>query len=96
MPRRELADLSEDRQRCGYRVEREERLQRVRVDLATGQGAQFGGKGKLALGRAVVERLDPEAVAYKHEPPPACVPDRNREHAPQPLGEAVAVLLVEV
>ena len=46
--------------------------------------------------RAVVERLDPEAVAREHEPPPARVPDRDGEHAAQALGEAVAVLLVEM
>ena len=45
---------------------------------------------------AVVERLDPEAVAGQQQAPLALVPEREREHAPQPLDEGVAVLLVEV
>ena len=31
---RQLPDLAEDRQRCGNRVERQERLDRIEVDLA--------------------------------------------------------------
>ena len=96
MSRRELADFAEDRQRCRDRVEREERFQRVEVDLAARQGAQLGGEGKLVVGVAVIEGLDSEAVPCKYEPPVACVPDRDREHAPQTLGEAVSVLLVEM
>ena len=96
MPGRELADLPEDRQRRGDRIEREERLQGVGVDLAAGQGAQLGGEGKLAVDRAVVQRLDSEAVACEHQTSPPCVPDRDCEHAPQTVDEPVAVLLVEV
>ena len=49
-----------------------------------------------SAGVAVVERLDPEAVAREHEPAAVGVPHRDREHPAQPLGEARAVLLVEV
>ena len=45
---------------------------------------------------AVEQRLDAEAVARENEPAGAAVPQRYREHAAQPLGEAVAVLLEEV
>ena len=45
---------------------------------------------------AVVERLDPVAVAREHEATARRVPDRDREHPAQPLGEAGAVLLVEM
>ena len=81
---------------AGIAVEGEERLERVEVDLPAGQRAQLGGERKLAVDRAVVERLDPEAVAREHEPPPARVPDRDGEHPAQALCELVAVLLVEM
>jgi hypothetical protein len=44
----------------------------------------------------VVEGLDAVAVAREHEPAPPRVPDRDREHPAQPLGEAGPVLLVQV
>ena len=96
VPGRQLADVAEDRQRRRDRVEREERLERVEVDLAARQRAQVGREREPAGGRAVDERLDPEAVAREHEPPPARVPERDGEHAAQERREAVAVLLVEV
>ena len=82
------------------RVEGEEGLERVEVDLAREVGQrpqrlQLGGEREVGP-VAVVERLDPEAVAREHEPAPLRVPHRDREHAPQPLGEARPVLLVEV
>src|SRR5581483_6290106 len=94
--RRQLADLAEDRERRGDRVEGEEALERVEVDLAARQGAQLGSERELAAGVPVGERLDAVAVASEHEPPPLPVPDRDREHPAQPLREAVAVLLVEM
>jgi hypothetical protein len=44
VPRRELARLAEDRQRRRDRVEGEERLERVEVDLAARQRAQLRGE----------------------------------------------------
>ena len=35
----------------------------------------------------VVQRLDPEAIAGEHEPALARVPERDREHPPEPLDE---------
>src|SRR6476620_5980437 len=55
MSRRELADFAEDRQGCRDRVEREERFQRVEVDLTARQGTHLRGEGKLVVGVAVVE-----------------------------------------
>ena len=82
-------------------VEGEEGLERVEVELAREAGQppqrlELGGEGELARDVAVVQRLDPEAVAREHEPPPLAVPDRDGEHPAQALGEARAVLLVEV
>ena len=96
MPRLELADLAEDRQRAGHRVEGEERLERVEIDLATRKRSQLGGERELAVGLAVVERLDPEAVARQHQPAALGVPEREGEHPAQPLDETHAVLGVEV
>ena len=96
VPGRQLADVAEDRVRRGDRVEREERLERVGVDLAARQGAQLGREAQLAADVAVVERLDPVAVAREDEAAARRVPDRDGEHPAQPLGEAGAVLLVEM
>ena len=96
MPGLELAHLAEDRQRPGNGVEREERVERVEVDLAARKRPQLGGELDLAADVAVVERLDPVGVAREHEPAALRVPERDGEHAPQPLGEARAVLLVKV
>ena len=96
VPGRELARLAEDRQRRRDRVEGEERLQRVEVDLASRQGAQLGGELEPAGVGAVVERLDPVAVACQHEPASRRVPERDREHPAQPAGEVEPFLLVEV
>jgi hypothetical protein len=63
-----LRDLAEDRQRRRDRVEGEERLERVEVDLAARQRAQLRRERELAGVGAVVERLDPVAVAREHEP----------------------------
>ena len=99
--RRQLADLAEDRARAVDGVEGEERLERVEVELAREAGQppqrlELGGEGELARDVAVVQRLDPEAVAREHEPPARAVPHRDGEHPAQALGEARAVLLVEV
>ena len=96
MPGLELAHLAEDRQRPGNGVEGEERVERVEVDLAARQRPQLGGELDLAADVAVVERLDPVRVAREHEPAALRVPERDGEHAAQPLGEALAVLLVQV
>ncbi len=96
MAGRELANLTEDRQRRRDRVEGEKRFQRVGIDLAARQSAKLGGESELVIDCAVVEGLDPEAIAGEHEPAPSPVPERDREHASQPLGEGVAVLLVQM
>jgi hypothetical protein len=93
---RQLAHLAEDRERRRHRVEREERLERVEVDLAARQRAQLRRESELVAAGAVVERLDPEAVAREHEPLPRRVPERDCEHAAQPSREVEAPLLVAV
>src|SRR5215210_3318189 len=96
MPRGQLAHLAENRQRCRDRVEGEERFECVQVDLAPRKRAQLGGEGKLTSLCAVVERLDAEAVTREHEPAAARIPDRDREHAAEALGESISVFFVEV
>ena len=95
-PAGKLPHFLEDGQRCGNRIESEERLERVKVDLPAGKRPQLGGERELAVDRTVVERLDPEAVPREHEPPPARVPDRDGEHPAQALCELFAVLFVEM
>ena len=100
-PRWQLARLGEDRQRRRDRVEGEEGSSATGIDGAreTGQlehRLELRGKRDGAVGDAVVERLDPEAVTGQQQAPLARVPDRQGEHPAQPLEEGVAVLLVEV
>ena len=84
-------------QRRRDRVEGEERLERVEVDLAARQRAQLGRERELAAGVAVVERLDPVAVAREHEPPRASRPRaRPRTSRAAARANAGPSLLVEV
>jgi len=96
MSGQELPALPEDCQRRRDRVEREEGLERVEIDLAAGQRAQLRRELESAPGRAVVERFDPEAIAREHEPAALRVPDRDGEHSAQALRETRPVLLVQV
>ena len=87
MAGRQLADVAEDRERRGDRVEREERLERVEVDLALRQRVELRRERQLAADVAVVERLDPEAVARERQPPararPRPRPRTSRAAAPR-------------
>ena len=96
MTGRQLARAREDRERRRHGVEREKPLERVEVDLTARQRAQLRRELEPVVLDAVVERLDPVAVARQHQPALASVPDRDREHAAQPLGERQAPLLVRV
>ena len=51
------------------------------------QRAHFGRKRQHAAGVVVVERLDAEAIARQEARALALVPDREGEHAAQPLDE---------
>src|SRR4051812_18964078 len=85
-----------DRKRRRDRVEGEERLESVEVDLAAGKSLQLRREGEgAALGR-VVERLDPEGVTGEHESAALRVPERDREHPAQLADVARPVLLVEM
>ena len=97
----QLAHVAEDRQRRRHEAEREERLERVLVDLAgeprlAHQRLQLGREGERVSGQPVVQRLDAEAVARQDQALSPRVPDRDREHPAEALGEARPVLLVEV
>src|SRR5579862_1915338 len=67
VPRGELADVAEDRIRRWDRVESEERLERVGVDLPARQRTELGREPELSADLAVVERFDPVAVAREDE-----------------------------
>jgi len=90
------ADLAEDRIRRRDRVERQERLERVEVDLAPRERAQLRRELEHIAGVAVVQRLDPVAIARQHEPPSLAVPDRHREHPTEPPHVLGAIARVEV
>ena len=92
----QLARVAEDRVRRRDRVEREKRLERVEVDLAARKRAQLRRELERAARVAVVERLDPVAVAREHEPPRVGVPERDREHPAQPPYVFGPVPLVEM
>ena len=97
----QLADLREDGQRSRNRVEGQERLERVEIDLAPKAGLgherlQLRGEGERPAGVPVVEGLDPEAVPPEHQAASARVPQRQGEHAAQGLYEVRPAILVEV
>ena len=97
----QLASGAEDRQRGGDRVERQEGVERVQVDLpgkarVAQQRLELRGEGQRAGVRPPVQRLDPVRVPGQHQPAAGGVPHGDREHASQPLDEARAPLLVEV
>src|SRR6202007_1959249 len=67
---------------------REPRLAEQRLEL--------GGEGELATRDAVVQGLDPEAVAGEHKPAVASIPDGDREHPAERLDEGGAPLFIQV
>jgi hypothetical protein len=93
---RELADVPKDRERRGDGVEGEEALEGVEVDLPAGKRPQLGRELEVASAGAVVEGLDPEAIAREHEAAPSRIPQGDGEHAAQARCEALALLLVQV
>ena len=92
----QLADVLEDREWRGDDVERQERLECVEVDVAVLERVELRRERELAVHVAIREWLDPEAVACERQPPYACVPHGDGEHAAQPLPEARAPLFVAV
>src|SRR5579884_1451585 len=99
--RRQLADARKDRAGGRHVAQRDVLLQRLRVDLGSaGEGVaeapELRGKGEDARALRVVEWLDAEPVPREQERLPRGVPQREREHAPQPAHAPRAVLLVEV
>ena len=60
------------------------------------QRLQFRAEQQRGVALCVIEWLNPGAVAYQHEALAPAVPQRDREHAAQAVGEIVAILLVEV
>ncbi len=101
LTRLQLPDLPERRHRSRHVSEGQVGGYRLRVELiahqAAGQdGLQLGAEHHDVADQRVVEGLDPQAVADQHSAPLGAVPDRQREHPAQPLGECGTVVLVEV
>src|SRR5205085_7356795 len=70
---------------------------RVRLELRLAiapEGARLAREHEPAAARAVVERLDPKAVARAEEPSPRAVPEREGPHAVEALDAALAPLAV--
>ena len=86
--------------RTGYEAERQERVDRLVVEV---DGNEAAGQQALELRREdeqvadprVVQRLDTEAVAHDHAAPPPSVPDPDPEHAAQVPRELEAVPRVQ-
>ena len=101
MGRQELADAAEERLVTGGRAGREElgqrRLIRPRLNQpALEDGLDLGGEDEAVADAGVVKRLHAEAIAREEEAAAGRVPDREGEHAAQPLDAGIAPLLVGV
>ncbi len=71
------------------------------VDLGRGPGIEqqrlhFRSKYDVPRSDVVIQRLDADAVAGKHEHLPPRVPDGQREHAGETFDEARSHLFIEV
>ncbi len=85
-----LAHRAVDRPWGRDESERQVQLDRLRVDLerqasVKGEGAELGGEQHPPAEIRVIERLLAEPVPRQQEPPAARVPEREGEHAVQPL-----------
>ncbi len=99
--RQELAHPTEEGLLPGDEPRREElgndRLVQHGANGASGQyRLDLRRKQQLIFGPGVVERLDPEPVPRQQETPAGPVPQREREHALEPLDAALPFLLVEM
>jgi len=94
--RRKLPRVAEDRIGRRNRVERKKGLERIDIDLAAWKRAELRRELERVAGVAVVERLDPVAVAREHETPGLGIPDRDREHPAESPHVLRAVAPVEV
>ena len=96
MAGRKLARLAKIVSGAGIELKARNACRRLEVDLArearAARSSAFSSEAKESVppACAVVERLDPEAVAGQHQAATARVPDRQREHPPQRLDELVA------
>jgi hypothetical protein len=84
--RRELRDLAPDGARPRYVVQRQERVERRRVERAlhAGHGQErldLRAEDQAAILLCVVERLDAQPITDQPQPSLAPVPHREREHA---------------
>ncbi len=101
VPRRQLLDALETRPARDV-LEREVRVDRDRVDLTrhprqAQQRLQLGGERERAVRELrPQERLLADSVASEHEAFARLIPERDREHPRQVLGEPRPVLLVQV
>jgi hypothetical protein len=98
---RQLLHTLEQRSGSRYEPAREEVVERHPVHLrldepGRDQGPDLGRQRHASPVAPPVERLDPELVAGRHEPPPVRVPEREGEDPVQLADEVRPVLLVGV
>jgi hypothetical protein len=101
VPRRQLLDAAEGRA-ARHVLQGEVGVERSRIELArdAGEAEQRlhlrGERDRPVRQARPEERLLADAVAREDEPLAAGIPQREREHAAEPLDEVDAVLLVQV
>ena len=94
----QLANAAKQRRRADRVLERQIFGQRLGVGFDRRQERQqrlgFGSEDEEAADDGVIERLDAEAVAGAEEAPAPVVPDREGEHAAQPVDAIGPVAVV--
>ena len=93
------SNVADERQRLRDALVREKLIQRGTVQRPRHQAggeerAHLGRKHDVAVPAKHVERLDPQSIAREPEPLRDAVPDREGEHAAQPLDDRRAPFLV--
>ena len=101
VPGRQLANAAQDRTRRRHVLVREVQRQARQIELTRHVGmfqerAQLRTEHELIRQERVVERLDAEPVPRQHQRARRPVPEREREHAFEPVQHADAELLVAV
>ena len=94
--RRKLPDLAEDRVRGRRVAEREvvvegRPVERARDGRMTEERLRLRGEQEQSSPVPVVERLLAQPITREEQPPLGAVPDREREHAAQPLHARLAI-----
>ena len=101
VPGREGLDIAEkgvgrlDEPECQVLVQRERR-ERAEGGVARQERLDLRGEGEAAIPLGVEQRLLTEVIAGDEQALAAAVPDREHEHAPEPLEHPLAFVLEQV